>query len=206
MKSACYKSVSIIIPTLNEKDNIKPLFLELKRYIRSKWNVIIVDSNSMDGTREEAQKVGILMGIPVKVINTGKLDLGNSVVKGFGYAKGKILVVMDADLQHHPKFLQQLVNGIEKLNFDIVIASRFVRGSVVEFSAIRKIKSIGLRYIIYLLFPKLFRIKDPAAGFFALKRGVIKGIALKPIGFKILLEILIKGRYKRVLEIPFVFK
>ena len=108
---------------------------------------------------------------------------------------------MDADFSHPPKLCLSLIEEINK-GADICIASRLVGdGRTEEWPIIRGIISELARYLAM----PLTRIKDTMSGYFFLKKEVIEGIALKPLGYKILLEILVKGKYKKAKEIPYVF-
>lgn len=162
--------------------------------------LIIVDDNSPDGTGQVAEE---LSGkFPIKVVHrAGKLGLGSAVREGFKNSDRPILGVMDADLSHDPQNINAMV-GLLNDN-DIVLGSRFEKGSLVEqWKWWRKIISeIGVA-ITHIL----TGVKDPLSGFFFLKREVIDGVPLSSTGYKILLEILIKGKYVQVKELPFQFR
>ena len=205
--------VSIVVPTYNERDNMGVLLGRIHQSMENfenlenlKYEVIIVDDNSPDGTAQVAQQLSNIY--PVKtIIRKNEKGLATAVVEGFKQAKGDIFVVMDADLQHPPETIIPLL--IETLNgTDIAIGSRYVERDgkgFGDFSSGRKIISKGANNLAKILFPKLFAVNDIQSGFFALKKDVIKDIDLNPIGYKILLEILIAGNYKNVKEVPFVF-
>lgn len=112
---------------------------------------------------------------------------------------------MDADLQHPPETLPELLKGLDR--GDLVIGSRHVEGGEIEgWSLKRRIISSGARICSNILLSSTRSIKDPLSGFFILKREVIEGVSLDPVGYKILLEVLIKGNYNRVVEVPYTFK
>jgi len=200
-------TLSLIIPTYNEKGNLSTLVKRahncLSGYVD--YEIIIVDDNSPDGTGELAEKMA--QEYSIKVIHReGKKGLASAVVDGFKLARGEILGVMDADLQHPPEKIPELLTEISK-GADVVIASRYVKkGGAEGLSFKRKIISIIAKFLIPILFPKIRVIKDPLSGFFLLKKEVIRNANLKPIGYKILLEILARGNYTQVVEIPYVFK
>ena len=193
--------VSVIIPTYNEAENIKnliPLAHEaLKDY---KHELIVVDDSSPDGTAKIVKKLG--EEFPVRLlIRNGKLGLASAILYGFRNANGNVLGVIDADLQHPPSLITTLVSKIID-GYDIAIASRYVEGGGVEhWSLYRRLVSKGA----IMLAKPLTRVKDPMSGYFFLKRSVIDGAHLNPKGYKLLLEILVKGSYKKVAEIPYVF-
>ncbi|ASJ06448.1 glycosyltransferase [Thermococcus pacificus] len=197
--------VSVIIPTYNERENLEELFERINSALRDyDYEIIVVDDDSPDRTWEFAQKLS--ERYPLKVIRrTDEKGLSSAVIRGFKEAEGDVFVVMDADLQHPPEKIPELVEAIES-GADIAIASRYVPGGAVKnWYWYRKLISKGAIMIGRLALPKIRDVKDPVSGFFALKREVVEGTELNPIGFKILMEILIKGRYNKVVEVPFTF-
>ncbi|ASJ01706.1 dolichol monophosphate mannose synthase [Thermococcus gorgonarius] len=201
--------VSIIIPTYNERDNLEELFERISNAMEKAgydYEIIVVDDDSPDRTWEYAEELGKTRGYPVKVIRrTKEKGLSSAVIRGFKEAEGDVFVVMDADLQHPPEKIPELVREIEK-GADIAIASRYVPGGGVEnWYWYRKLISKGAIMIGRVALPKIRHVKDPVSGFFALRREVVEKADLNPIGFKILMEILIKGTYKKVVEVPFRF-
>ncbi len=197
--------VSIIVPTYNERDNLEELFGRIDKAMEGyDYEVIVVDDDSPDRTWELAQRLS--ERYPVKVIRrTDEKGLSSAVIRGFKEASGDVFVVMDADLQHPPEKIPELVKALEE-GADIAIASRYVPGGKVEnWYWYRKLISKAAIMIGRLALPKIRGVKDPMSGFFALKKEVVEGIELNPIGFKILMEILIKGRYGKVVEVPFTF-
>lgn len=192
--------ISIVIPTYNERDTIKELTQRLTNACKDyEIEIIIVDDNSPDGTGKIADNLA--KKYPIKVIHRDeKLGLSSAVINGISKSSGDIICVMDADLSHPPEIVPELIE--EGKNSDIVIASRYVEGgSIKDWSFTRRIIS----YCATMLARPLVRVKDPISGFFLFRRTVINGAKLDPIGFKICLEILAKGDYKTVKEIPFIF-
>lgn len=197
--------ISIIVPTYEERENIKILFDRIDScLVNIKYEIIVVDDNSKDGTIDEVNK--LIDKYPVRlIVRTHIKGLASAVVEGFAYAKGNIFVVMDADLQHPPEKIVMMLDEINK-GADIVIGSRYEDEKGFEnFNPIRKIISKCANYFARILFHRLSNIKDIQSGFFTLKRDVINGVNLDPIGYKILLEILIVGNYYNIKEIPFRF-
>ncbi len=197
--------ISIIVPTYNERDNIEELVSRISKALEGyEFEIIIVDDDSPDKTWEKAQELA--QKYPLRVIRrTKEKGLSSAVIRGFKEAKGDIFVVMDADLQHPPEVIPKLIEAIES-GADIAIGSRYVKGGKVEnWYWWRKLISKGAIMIGRVALPKIRNIKDPVSGFFAIRRDVVENIALNPVGFKILLEILIKGKYSKVVEIPYTF-
>lgn len=199
--------VSVIIPTYNERDNLGELFERTSKALTKAgygFEIVVVDDDSPDETWRYAMELA--RKYPVKVIRrTDEKGLSSAVIRGFKEASGEVFVVMDADLQHPPEKIPVLMWTIEQ-GADIAIASRYVPGGGVEnWYWYRKLISKGAIMIGRLALPQIRNVKDPVSGFFALRREVVDGVELNPIGFKILMEILIKGKYGKVVEVPFKF-
>ncbi len=195
--------VSIIVPTYNEAKNL-PLLVEEIFSVIDKTQIdlelIIVDDNSPDNTWQIAEELS--KKFPIKVVRrAGKLGLGSAVREGFSHSDRPFLGVMDADLSHDPKNINEMVGLLKE--YDVVLGSRFIKGSAVEqWKWWRKIISeVGV-----MVTRLLTGVKDPLSGFFFLKREVIDGIPLNTVGYKILLEILVKGKQAGVKEVPIQFR
>jgi dolichol-phosphate mannosyltransferase len=195
--------LSIIVPTYNESKNIEALlgriFAALKpNYIE--YEVVVVDDNSPDGTAGVAEALKDKFDVRV-VRRPKKISLSSAVINGFKVARGDVICVMDADLSHPPEALKLMLKEIQA-GSDIVIGSRTVpEGGATNWPWFRR---FGSRFAQILAQP-LTKITDNTSGFFMMKKKVIDGVELNPIGFKILLEILVKGNYSEVKEIPIVF-
>jgi dolichol-phosphate mannosyltransferase len=131
--------------------------------------------------------------------------LATAVVHGIDHSDGSTVVVMDADLQHPPEVIPDLI-GKAGGDADIVIASRYVDGGGLKgWGLTRRIISAGAIILAHLLLPATRAVKDPMSGFFSFKRQVIGKAKLKPSGYKILLEILMEGEFQNVAEVPYTF-
>jgi len=198
--------ITLIIPTYNEKDNITPLIerihLALSGY---SYEIVLVDDNSQDGTMEIAESLA--SKYPVRVIvRRGEKGLATAVVHGLKFASGQIIGVMDADLQHPPEVLPDLVRAIEA-GADMAIASRYVlRGGCPNGHLFRRTGSRGALMLSHLLLPTTRKIKDPLTGFFMFRKEPVAGKELKPIGYKISLEIMLMGDFRHIVEVPFIFQ
>ena len=199
--------ISIVIPTYNESENIRELVERIHQSMRDyDYEIVIVDDDSPDETWKIAQELS--KTYPIKVIRRlNERGLASAVLEGFNQAKGDIIVVMDADLQHPPEIIPLLVDPLIKGEASVSIASRYIEGGGIEnWSFSRKIISWGARFLSYMALPELRGIKDTLSGYFAFKKEIIEGVELKPIGYKILLEVLIRTGEKNVVEIPYTFK
>jgi dolichol-phosphate mannosyltransferase len=200
----CRQMVSIVSPTYNESENIKLLVERISQVMSGReYEIIVVDDNSSDGTVEAAKEVS--KNYPVKIlVRNGKLGLASAILTGFEHAKGNIIGVIDADLQHPPEYLLEFVKAIETGGYDIVFGSRYTNGGGVDGWTRKRL--LTSKVAVLLARPLVKGVKDPMSGFFFLKRSVIEGIRLNPTGYKLGLEILVKGRYRRLKEVPYTFK
>jgi dolichol-phosphate mannosyltransferase len=194
--------ISVVVPTYNEAGSIPKLAERLNAALAGReWELVIVDDGSPDGTADLAAALG--PRIPVNVVRrAGKAGLASAVVAGFAAAKGDVLVVMDADLSHPPEVVPALIAAIDG-DADLAVGSRYVTGGgVMDWPFKRRFVS----RIACLMGNVLVPVRDATSGFFALRRSVVDGVKLNPIGFKIGFEVIARGRYKTVVEVPYVFR
>ena len=196
--------ISLITPTYNERENLPLLAEEIFAIINQEPDIdlelIVVDDNSPDGTGAVAEE--LVADYPVRVIHrAGKLGLGSAVMEGFALSDRPYLGVIDADLSHDPAILPTLIHNLR--GYDLAMGSRFGETSLVEKWAFhRKLTSqVGVGSARLLT-----GAEDPLSGYFCLRREVLQGFALTSSGYKILLEILVKGHYQKHCSIPFVFR
>jgi dolichol-phosphate mannosyltransferase len=197
--------VSFIIPTYNENDNIVPLVERIHAAIGDRpYEILFVDDNSRDGTADTA--ASLVPKYPVKVlIRKNKRGLATAILDGLLYIQGEYVCVMDADLQHPPEVLPVLFREMDN-GRDLVIASRYVPGGGCEgWKLSRRIISKGAITLAHVFLPDTRKYSDPMSGFFAFKRKVVEKAQLNPLGYKILLEILLMGDHKSVAEVPYTF-
>ena len=197
-------NVTLVTPTYNERENIPILVQEIFAVITDNPDIdieiIVVDDNSPDGTGSVAED--LRQNYPVSVIHrSGKLGLGSAVMEGFKHSNRDFLGVIDADLSHDPSILPELIRGLKK--YDVAIGSRFGETSKVEKWAFHRrltsLSGVGVARI-------LTGVEDPLSGYFFLRRDCLADLSLTSAGYKILLEILVKGKVKNHLSIPFVFR
>jgi dolichol-phosphate mannosyltransferase len=193
-----------VVPTYNEKDNLDDLVRRVTDACSGAGidpEIVIVDDNSPDGTGNRAEELAKTHRMKV-IHRTGKMGLSSAVIEGFRAASGSIFVVMDADLSHPPEKIPDMVKKIQSGEAEIVVGSRYVEGGSVEnWPFYRRVISKGATSIAR----GLTKVKDPMSGFFALKKEVLGGVELNPVGYKIGLEILVKGKYSKVVELPIHF-
>ena len=200
-------SVSIIIPTYNERDNLSELLERIQRSVGSldfPYEVLVVDDDSPDETWKVAARYSENYSVRI-LRRKGKRGLATAVLEGIKKSYYDIVVVMDGDLQHPPEMIPKLISVVSD-GADISICSRFVEKETLEqFGLFRRSMSKGADLIARTLFRQLRSIKDIESGFFAFHKDVIAHANLNPVGYKILLEILVQGDYKTVSEIPYRF-
>ena len=193
--------LSLVIPTYNERGNIERLIAELIAAFGGEGiaaEIIVVDDNSPDGTGELLDELSARYPNLQVIHRSGKLGLATAVTDGFARARGELLAVMDADFSHPPNTIPALAKALTEGGADLAIGTRDVQ---LNSSSVRSLSS---QIAIWFARP-LTPARDPTTGLFALRRSVIEGVSLSPLGFKILLEILVKGRYRKVHEMPFTF-
>ena len=194
--------LSVVVPTYNEAGSIPKLAERLRAALDGReWELVVVDDGSPDGTAEVA--AALAPRIPVNVVRrAGKAGLASAVVAGFDAARGDILVVMDADLSHPPETVPALAAAIDA-GADLAVGSRYVKGGgVMDWPWRRRVVS----RIACLMGNALVPVRDATSGFFALRRSVVDGVKLNPIGFKIGFEVIARGRYAKVVEVPYTFR
>eukprot|EP00457_Paulinella_chromatophora_P012804 gb/GEZN01013045.1/.p1 GENE.gb/GEZN01013045.1/~~gb/GEZN01013045.1/.p1 ORF type:complete len:272 (-),score=47.67 gb/GEZN01013045.1/:93-908(-) len=200
---------SVVIPAYHEVGNVDPLcrrvFAALKEAgLDTETELIIVDDNSKDGTEE---KVAVLQheGFSVKIIvRTKEKGLSSAVIRGFEEAKGEYLLCMDADLQHPPEKVPELIRSLEKEEF--VIGTRYGKGVRIDkdWPLHRRVISMGARALAL----PLTSLTDPMSGFFGIRKSTFeraKGNKLNPMGYKIAMELYVKSGVKSSAEVPFSF-
>jgi dolichol-phosphate mannosyltransferase len=199
--------LSVIVPTYNERENLKKLVEKTLSSLKGlKFELIIVDDNSPDGTGKLADELASKHKNVKVVHRQGRLGLGTAILDGAKVADGEIMGVMDADMQHPPEVLRTMLEKAEA-GADIVIASRYVKGGGVEsWSFFREAMSKGAIWLSHLFLPKTRKVEDTQSGYFLFKRHVIENVSLNVKEFKLLVEILAKGKYKEVVEVPYTFK
>ncbi len=199
--------LSIVVPTYNERENLPLLIKKINDVLKEiDFELIVVDDDSPDKTWELAQQMAKEYPFTKVIRRINERDLATAVLEGFRNSKGDILAVMDADLQHPPEKLMGMFEKIIK-GADIVIGSRYVEGGEIEeWDVVRKFYSKFATLLAHIFLPRSRIIKDPMSGFFMLKRKVIENVELNPIGYKILLEILAKGKYNSIEEVPIRFR
>lgn len=191
--------ISIIVPCLNEAQNIGKVISGIKKNINSDFEVIVVDNNSQDKTAEIARSKG------VKLIKENKKGKGIAIMKGVSVAKGNFLVFIDGDGSYYPEFISKIINKLIKSESDIVYGSRFLKESKAKISSFRLFGNKFFSFLGFLLYNQ--RV-DFLTGFFAIKKDKFFKLKLESTGFEIETEIFKKAIKKKlkINQIPIRYK
>lgn len=203
--------LSLVLPTYNEGQNIQNIIPRLchllDQAISGQYELILVDDDSPDQTWQLAQ--ALMFDYPQLRVMRRQQERGlsSAVIRGWQVAQGEILGVMDADLQHPPEVLLKLLEAIQQ-GADLAIASRHIAdGGVSEWNIVRRLLSRGAQILGLIILPGVVsRVSDPMSGYFLVRRSAIAGPILSPIGYKILIEVLGRGKIDRIAEVGYVFQ
>nr|AZB71801.1 sulfonate ABC transporter permease [Synechococcus elongatus PCC 11801] len=204
-------SLSLVIPTFNEAENIQPLLLQLSSLLDhalpDRYELIVVDDDSPDHTWALAAELQPKLPMLTVLRRQSDRGLATAVVYGWQQAQGEILGVIDGDLQHPPETLLALLETMQA-GTDLAVASRNVTGGgVSDWSLWRRFGSRGAQLLGLLVLPEVLgRVSDPMSGYFMVRRSALDLNRLQPRGYKILLEVIAKGRIRHIQEVGFVFR
>lgn len=196
--------LTMVVPTYNEKDRLAELVAAVFAAADARGlalEMVVVDDNSPDGTGQLADELARQYRMRV-VHRQGKLGLGTAVVAGFQVASADSVGVMDADFSHPPSLVPVLYAAFRATSADVVVASRYVPGgSTPDWPLKRRLLSRSACLLARGLSP----IRDAASGFFIIKRSIAERTTIKAGGFKICLELIVRGGARRLVELPYRF-
>lgn len=198
--------LSLVVPTYNERKSLEELLPRLDRVasgLGEHLELIVVDDNSPDGTADFASAYRPESEMTVLVVKrAGKFGLASAVIEGWRAARGELLGVMDADGSHDETILPAMVAALTQTPAEVAVGSRYVSGGGMgDWPLFRQIIS----RVACVLGGFLCPAKDVTSGFLLFRRDVLEGVSLDPIGFKIGLEVMVRGRYRTFTEVPYVF-
>jgi dolichol-phosphate mannosyltransferase len=202
--SAPESSISIIIPTRNEAENIVPLVSQIVAEDVPLREIVFIDADSNDGTLDIIRSLATKYPIRLVKQNPATPGLAAAINAGAEAANGEWLVVMDADLSHPPERINDLLAPLRAGTADLIIGSRYVPGgSTPGWPVWRRVLSRAGSALAY----PLTGVHDSMCGFFSIARSRLLDLAAPAAGFKIAFEIIVRGRPTlRVVEIPIVFR
>lgn len=202
------EKLALVIPTLREAENISGLLDHVRSVLDPvgiAYEILVVDDNSQDGIE------GIVNAIAQQdhrvrlLVRRGERGLSGAVLYGWQNTDASILGVMDADLQHPPELLPALLNSIQT-GHDLVIGSRYIAGGRLgDWNPIRKLVSAAAVWATWPIQRSGLYAKDPMSGFFMVRRECVEQVPFQRAGFKLLLEILVRGHIRSIEEIPLAF-
>jgi dolichol-phosphate mannosyltransferase len=196
--------VTVIVPTFNERENLAPLAERLFAVLDPREaELLVVDDDSPDGTAAAADELAV--ALPVRcLVRRGVRGLATAVIAGLRAARGELVVVMDADLSHPPESVPRLLDAMRDPRVQMAIGSRFVSGGRVDlhWPVHRRLNSLVGRLLARPLTP----VRDVMSGFFCVRRAEVDVERLRPVGYKIALELIVRHGWKRVMEIPITFR
>lgn len=198
--------LSVVIPTFREVRNLEAVARSIEAALldrRWAYEVIFVDDDSQDGSEALAAKLAD--NLPVRmIVRHDEKGLSTAVLRGIGEARGEFVVVMDADLSHPAERIPDMLTLLANNKRDFVVGSRYVAGGSLDPSW-TWFRLLNSKVATWLALP-LARIHDPMSGFFAFRRADMPEThLLSPIGYKIGLELLVKGGFRKPGEVPIHF-
>ena len=199
---------SIIAPTFREAKNIPELIRRIAQvdFSPRSFEVIIVDDNSQDGIAEVVRILQESYSWLQLIVRAGPKSLSASAMEGFQSARYPLVLLMDADLSHTPEKIPEMLAALADPDVDFVIGSRYVQGGSADeqWPTARRFTSRFAAWLAQTLISR--RVRDPLSGFFALRKSRLQRCdGLKPIGWKIGLELMLKCRCKNIKEVPIHF-
>ncbi|TMB14100.1 MAG: glycosyltransferase [Deltaproteobacteria bacterium] len=203
--------LSLVIPTYNESRNLAELVGRLSAVLDAclsgAYELLVVDDDSPDDTWALALQLADRFPALRVMRRRGEKGLSTAVIRGWQAARGEVLAVIDADLQHPPEVVERLWREIVT-GADLAVASRHTGGGgVSDWSSLRRALSRGAQLLGLCVLPGVVgRVSDPMSGYFMVRRSAIAGAALSPLGYKILIEVIGRGRIGRIAEVGYVFR
>ena len=201
--------LAVVLPTYNERKNVATMVERLDKALAGiAWEVVVVDDNSPDGTADEARRLALSDPRVRCIQRIGRRGLASAAIEGMCSTAAPVVAVMDADHQHDPDLLPQMLAAIRSGEYDLAYASRFAEGSSTEeWGRPDRVKASGIANKIANQVTGV-ELSDPMSGYFMLRTEVLRADAhrLSGVGFKILLDILATvERPLRVKELPMNF-
>ena len=200
--------VSVIIPTINESENISRLIFDLHEGLARngmKYEVIVVDDDSTDDTAALVNQISARNPSIKLLSRVGRRGIGSAIFEGFLMSKGRIIVTMDADFSHPPESVHKLVNAMGQS--DVAVGSRYMPGGKMNAPLSRRVLSLVLNKVLRIILN--LTVHDCTGGFISLKRTVFDAIGeinakSGDFSFEIIYKSMMAGF--TITEIPFVYR
>jgi dolichol-phosphate mannosyltransferase len=175
--------------------------------IGDRYELIVVDDDSADRTWQIADEIAATHPRLRVMRREQERGLSTAVIRGWQIARGDVLAVIDGDLQHPPEVTVALWRAMAR-GADLAVASRHVEGGgVSDWNFARRLLSRGAQVIGLAVLPGVLgRVSDPMSGYFMVRRAAIADVVLQPLGYKILVEVIGRGRIEGVEEVGYTFR
>lgn len=198
--------VSVVLATLNERENLPLLLDRLWRVPLPPFEVLIVDDGSTDGTREFLRSTAAAEPRLRPIWHEGKQTTLRAQCQGIAESRGRFVFVMDADLQHPPEVLAEMLRALEE-GATLVVGSRYARGgSAGARDAVRATISRGAEITAKIFLAEARPLTDPVSGLFGFRREIFQPLDRAWRGYKLLLFLLVMARGTSVTEVGFRFE
>ena len=202
-------ALTVVIPIRNEAGNLRALYRGLEYSLEDVAHEVVLVDDSDDALTRPLLREIVAADSRWRAIERPLADqtgLATAVCEGIAVATGQVVCVMDGDLQHPPSVIRQLLQAIAG-GADLAVASRYVAGGNAGglSGLVRTAVSSNSSRLVRLLFPEARRSTDPLSGFFCVRREAVVGLELRPIGFKILLELLVCLPEITIADVPYRF-
>jgi dolichol-phosphate mannosyltransferase len=202
------EKLALVIPTLNEAENIGGLLDHVRSILDATefpYEIVVVDDDSRDGTGAVVEAAAAHDPRVRLLVRKGQRGLSGAVLYGWKHTDAGVLGVMDADLQHPPELLPQLLSAVRE-GVDLAIGSRYTPGGELgQWNAVRKLISAAAVWVTLPVQHHGCRAKDPMSGFFMLRADSLREVRFQTTGFKLLLDVLVRAHLRSIREIPFAF-
>ncbi len=205
--------LTLLVPTRNEKDNLAEFLSRVHAALAPfdlQWEVLFADDSDDETPQliEQYRKLGYRVRVAHRPPHLRQGTISGALTYGLGFIESDCVAIIDADLQHPPELLPTLVAPVVNGEADLCLGSRYLPGgsSIGLGSLWRRIASKGSGLLVQFLFPCTRISTDPGGNFFAFRRSVVDGVELRPIGFKFITEVMVRGDWERLSEFPYQFE
>jgi dolichol-phosphate mannosyltransferase len=202
------EKIALVIPTVREAESLGVLLEEVRALFRNldvPYEILVVDDDSRDGTEELVSAIAAQDARVRLLVRRGECGLAGAILHGWQHTDASLLGVMDADMQHPPLVLRDLLAAMHA-GCDLALGSRYAGSARSQpWNPLRRFISAVSIWLALPLQRAGSRVRDPMSGYFIVRRRCVENILFRPTGFKLLLEILTRGRVHSVTEVPFTF-
>ena len=201
--------ITVVIPTYNEEKSVAEVIEQISLSFQDSDSVleyIVVDDNSTDDTVKAAESLKEKLNVKV-IVRKDERGLATAVIRGWQEASGRLLAVIDGDMQHPPDVILHLFHDLNEHSADMAVASRKVLGGGTSNWEYHRVLISSVATVIAKLFLPitLLKVRDATTGCFMFKKECVDLSKLSPLGFKIFLEVMARGKFGKTIEVPYIF-